>query len=449
MLFNRFILAIKNQSRETLRAWSYQCESILAQRSRRIQQLLCFYQSVYGTQGLKQLWRAYYRRELQQPLRGLMLSAVGVVGLNIKQLGSDGFDWNKERLALANFDVCHRDIEFINTLAKNQLCERCQAKKMKYCYCLLGNQRCRKNGTPIPANVPQSSSSSSPKTPSSKKMPASAAETDKEASIRNCHTPLDLDARGAPAGTVRIQAQDDKKWEPYFSKNEFSIWRREERTSMYSYKVYARFDDITADDFLHVQTDLDYRRQWDDTALRLELISEDPVPGSNSHLIYWEMQWPRLFANRDYVYCRRYIKDETKNVIFICNRGAKHKTYPAISGKVRVTDYWSVMVIKPFRGFHEPGLHFILTYYDDPGVPIPQNIKSWVTQKQMPEFLTKMYVATKNYACSRAIKMKDMFNSFTLINDEYTANDQRGSWLGRLSRNGHGKFRRGENGTER
>jgi len=135
MLLNRLVLAIKNQSRETLRAWSYQCESIIAQRSRRVQQLFSFYQSVYGTQGLKQLWRAYYRSELQPPIRGFMLSAVGIMGLNIKHLGSDGFDWNKERLSLANFDLCQRDIDFINTLSANQLCERCQSKRMKYCYC--------------------------------------------------------------------------------------------------------------------------------------------------------------------------------------------------------------------------------------------------------------------------------------------------------------------------
>ncbi|EDW37081.1 GL26048 [Drosophila persimilis] len=425
MLLNRFVLAIKTQSRETLRAWSYQCESIFAQRSRRIQQLLTFYQSVYGTQGLKQLWRAYYRRELQPPIRGLMLSAVGLMGLNIKRMGSDGFDWNKERLALSNFDMCRRDIEFINTLPNNQLCDRCKAKNMKYCYCLLGNQRCRKGGANVPSMGKQGL------VPGAGAGPGPGPDT---GTIRNCQKPLELDTRDAPAGVVRIQAQDDHTWEPYFSKNEFSIWRREEQSSLYSYKVYARFDDITADDFLHVQTDLDYRRQWDDTALRLELISEDPVPGSNSHLIYWEMQWPRLFANRDYVYCRRYIRDETRKMIFICNRGAKHSTYPALPGKVRVTDYWSLMVIKPFRGFHEPGLHFILTYYDDPGIPIPQNIKSWVTQKQMPEFLTKMYVATKNYACTRALKMKDMFSTFNLANEEYTANAQRGSWLGSLSR---------------
>ncbi|TDG43352.1 hypothetical protein AWZ03_010220 [Drosophila navojoa] len=415
MLLNRFVSAIKNQSRETLRAWTYQCESIFAQRSRRLQQLLTFYQNVYGTQGLKQLWRVYYRSQIQPPLRGMVLSAVGIMGLNVKRPTADGFDWVKERLSLANFDLCQRDIDFINTLPVNQLCERCKAKKMKYCYCTLGNQRCKKGGAVVPPGKAEQKSGKD------------------EASISNCHKSMDYDSRG-PVGQIRIQAQEERNWEPYFSKNEFSIWRREEHSSLYSYKVYARFDDITADDFLHVQTDLDYRRQWDDTALRLELISEDPAPNSNSHLIYWEMQWPRLFANRDYVYCRRYYKDDAKKLIFICSRAAQHNTYPAISGKVRVTDYWSLMVIKPFRGFHEPGLHFVLTYYDDPGIPIPQNIKSWVTQKQMPEFLTKMYVATKNYACSRAIKMKDMFNSFTIINDEYTANEQRGSWLGSLSR---------------
>jgi len=197
---------------------------------------------VYGTQGLKQLWRAYYRRELQPPLRGMVMSAVGLVGLNIKRLGSDGFDWNKERLALSNFDMCRRDIEFINALPHNQLCERCQSKKMKYCYCQLGNQRCKKGQT----------------------KPSTSKEAEAESSISNCQRPLDLDVRNAPAGTVRIQAQDDHTWEPYFSKNEFSIWRRQERSSLYSYKViklllisditylyslffaqvYARFEDI-------------------------------------------------------------------------------------------------------------------------------------------------------------------------------------------------------------
>lgn len=225
MLLNRFVLAIKNQSRETLRAWSYQCESIFAQRSRRIQQLLSFYQSVYGTQGLKQLWRTYYRRELQPPLRGMVLSAVGLMGLNIKRLGGDGFDWNKERLALSNFDLCRRDIEFINTLPHNQLCARCQAKKMKYCYCQLGNLRCRKSQT---KTSPTASTSKEAET-----------EAESELSSRICQRSLDLDVRDAPAGTVRIQSQDEHDWEPYFSKNEFSIWRREERSSMYSYKVIS------------------------------------------------------------------------------------------------------------------------------------------------------------------------------------------------------------------
>lgn len=32
---------------------------------------------------------------------------------------------------------------------------------------------------------------------------------------------------------------------------------------LYVYTVYVKYDDITAEDFLHVQMDVDYRREWD------------------------------------------------------------------------------------------------------------------------------------------------------------------------------------------
>lgn len=43
---------------------------------------------------------------------------------------------------------------------------------------------------------------------------------------------------------------------------------------------------------MFVQTDLDYRKQWDDSAIQLELIESDPSKGSNSQIIYWEVLWP-------------------------------------------------------------------------------------------------------------------------------------------------------------
>ncbi|XP_037806183.1 stAR-related lipid transfer protein 7, mitochondrial [Lucilia sericata] len=406
MVFNRMLSNIKHSSNATLKAWCYQCESILAQRSRRLQQLFTFYHRVYGSHGLKLLIRSYHRQLPQFKGTNLVLSAVGVVGCLTGNGSGSGFDWNTERLSLANFDTCHRDVEFINTIHRNKLCERCKEYNMKYCYCLVGNKEGNQkhNGK----------------------------------KTLNGTTHLYMERNGvdgaAGKGSAMIDSESERNWEPYFSKDHFHIWRREERTAMYSYKVYASFNDISAADLLHVQVDLDYRKQWDDTAVALHLIEEDPIPGTNSHLIYWEMQWPKFFNNRDYVYCRRFICDDKRKVMMVANRGTQHPKYPHVSGKVRVTDYWSFMVIKPYRNFQEPGVHYILTYYDDPGLPIPQSIKSWVAQKQMPDILQKMYFATKNYSYKKALAMKDVFSSFSMLNNEYAANKSRDSWLQRFWR---------------
>ncbi|KAM7351305.1 stAR-related lipid transfer protein 7, mitochondrial isoform 1-T2 [Cochliomyia hominivorax] len=405
MIFKRMLMHIKHSSNATLQAWCYQCESILAQRSRRLQQLFTFYHRVYGSHGLKQLIRSYHRQLPQFKGTNMVLSAVGVVGMGLSGSGSSGgsgFDWNAERLSLTNFDVCQGDLEFINNIKINKLCDRCKEYNMKYCYCLVGNKKGNKKQN------------------------------------RNGSTYWNLDRNGvdgaAAKGKAMIEMANDRNWEPYFSKDEFQIWRREERTAMYSYKVYASFNDISAADLLHVQVDLDYRKQWDDTAVALNLIEEDPLPDTNSHLIYWEMQWPKFFNNRDYVYCRRFICDDKRKVMMVANRGTQHPEYPQVNGKVRVTDYWSFMVIKPYRNFQEPGVHYILTYYDDPGLPIPQSIKSWVAQKQMPDILQKMYYATKNYSYKKALAMRDVFSSFSVLNNEYAANKSRDSWLQRLWR---------------
>lgn len=45
-----------------------------------------------------------------------------------------------------------------------------------------------------------------------------------------------------------------------------------------------------------------------------------------------------------------------------------------------------------------PGVEYVLTYFDNPGVVLPQSVTSWVAQKQMPEFLHKLYIATLDYA---------------------------------------------------
>lgn len=64
---------------------------------------------------------------------------------------------------------------------------------------------------------------------------------------------------------------------------------------VFTISVYASYDDISAEDFLHVQTDTEYRKEWDKSAITLEVIDTDPVHRNKSHIIHWEMQWPVNF----------------------------------------------------------------------------------------------------------------------------------------------------------
>lgn len=152
-----------------------------------------------------------------------------------------------------------------------------------------------------------------------------------------------------------------------------------------------------------MQTDVEYRKKWDDSAIKLDVIEHDAAKGSNSSIIYWTMAWPKLFANRDYVYNRRFFIDKSRRLILIVNQSTRHPKCPETPENHRVNEYWSYMVIKPKVSFKQPGLEFILTYFDNPGIKIPKSITNWVAQRQMPDFLEKLYKATVDYASNKKI----------------------------------------------
>lgn len=110
----------------------------------------------------------------------------------------------------------------------------------------------------------------------------------------------------------------------------------------------------------------------------------------------------KFFANRDYVYRRRIVVDRQRRTIVIASQSVQHPARPPQPSKQRVSDYWSYMVIRPTGGsFRRPGLEYVLTYFDNPGVVLPPAITSWVAQKQMPDFLNKLHLATVEYAEQR------------------------------------------------
>lgn len=87
-------------------------------------------------------------------------------------------------------------------------------------------------------------------------------------------------------------------WSVFIEKKDMIVWRRVHPSGCFEYKVYGSYDDVFADDFVNVQIDINYRRQWDNTAIILDVIEKDPHPESNSDIVYWEMLWPVSFLFR-------------------------------------------------------------------------------------------------------------------------------------------------------
>lgn len=107
----------------------------------------------------------------------------------------------------------------------------------------------------------------------------------------------------------------------------------------------------------------------------------------------------KLFSNRDYVFNRRFFVDRNRKLIIIVNKSITHPYTPKKANIQRVNDYWSCMVIRSTSAsLKMPGLEYVLTYFENPGVVLPQSVTSWVAQKQLPEFLHKLYIATLQYA---------------------------------------------------
>ena len=82
--------------------------------------------------------------------------------------------------------------------------------------------------------------------------------------------------------------------------------------------VYGYYDDISPADFLATQLDIEYRKEWDNLVLKLDYIERDEK--QKVDIVHWEMQWPRMFSNRDYCFARRHIVNEADGTMVIMSK---------------------------------------------------------------------------------------------------------------------------------
>ncbi|KAJ8976250.1 hypothetical protein NQ317_003593 [Molorchus minor] len=236
--------------------------------------------------------------------------ALGAIGVSV-------YDWKENRIPEEDIKNHSNELEYIDTLKDNTICMACDSTNK---------------------NNPSYSSSKA---------------------VCKC-------------GTLQLNKTYDN-WTLFIKQDDLIVWKRLHSSGQYEYKVYGSYYDVSAEDFLNVQIDTDYRRKWDTTAIVLEVAETDTSPNSNSDVIYWEMLWPRLFVNRDYVFNRRYLVDKENQLIYIVSKSTEHPNFPKYPEKYRIEDYYSCMVIKPYTEMSKPGIEFSLSYFDNPGVNIPSS----------------------------------------------------------------------------
>ncbi|XP_043667368.1 stAR-related lipid transfer protein 7, mitochondrial-like [Vespula pensylvanica] len=355
----RIDLWFKEQSTQVAKACTRQCEFIVAQRIRRSIQIFHLYTKIWDEVVLKEIIKSWRTRVIRNSRKFL----VGTVGVSV-------YNWDLERISDEEVNSYRQEIESIYKLRDSTvICSKCHLRIVI------------DNGN-------------------------------KQEGIEYCK-----------CDGVKINTNKDPSgWQPYIERQDMLIWRKEEEdTGLFAYKVYGSFSDVTAEDFLQVQIDIDYRKQWDITAHELQIIDTDPQSTkSKNHstdIIYWEMIWPKLFANRDYVYQRKWVIDKDKRVVVIVSKGTNHPNAPIKPGTHRVRTYWSYMVIKPYKDFHQPGIEFSLTYFDDPGIRVPSAITAWVAVAGLSDFLTRMRQASKDYK-------KYKMNQNNVTSNNYSVMDQ-------------------------
>lgn len=123
--------------------------------------------------------------------------------------------------------------------------------------------------------------------------------------------------------------------------------------------------------------------------------------------------------NREYLYIRRSIIDFRRNFIVLISRSVTNSNIAECNEHVRVYDYMSHMVIKPYESFDKPGFEFMLTYFDDARASFPSPAYAWMAARGVPDFVEKLHQAALKFT-----DMKPLENIlYHMMNDDDADDD--------------------------
>lgn len=183
-------------------------------------------------------------------------------------------------------------------------------------------------------------------------------------------------------------------WEIVIDQDHLRVWRRHISThSLFEYRVFGSFVDISATAFYNTQMDLEFWAAWDQQTAQITVIDHDKK--TSSEVIHWVYKFPYPMYPRDYCYVRRYqVNSATKRMV-IRGKAVEHPKCPKYRKFVRVTEYNSQLVIMPHTTFDAHGFDYYLTYYDDPQTQLPSVCYNWLASTGVPDFVENLHVAAR------------------------------------------------------
>ncbi|XP_063608026.1 uncharacterized protein LOC134782458 [Penaeus indicus] len=321
---------LKEVTRYLVRIVVRQCEVHTSERIRRSMQLYTVYSRMWGEEAARRLL-SNLRRIFLMRGRHLLLSAVCITQ----------YDWDNEKISEESLERATDDLESVGELCKATVqCESCgkrqvidqQMSNVDYCMC-----------------------------------------------------------RGSIGYAGKNRYYDS--WEPFIERDHHIVWRQRHHVHqhLFAYKVYGTYDDVSLSAFMEAQLNSGFRKEWDDSVLELRVL--DSHAESNSDLVYWLVKFPQFFANRDYVFKRRFTYNEERQEAVIMSQAVDSNVFPEEKGIYRVNEYWSTMVIRASDSIDKPGIEYTLTYFDNPGTSLPQSITNFIAATGFPNFLRKVHQA--------------------------------------------------------
>jgi len=196
------------------------------------------------------------------------------------------------------------------------------------------------------------------------------------------------------------------KWEIMFEKDlpgflKYTAWRRTTPSGVAEYKSITVCPDATAEEFMDMYLDDDFRRNWDGMVIHHEVLEHGDF-SQRQQVVRWVRRFPFSFlSDREYTQARRFFKED--DTLYACTKSiANHPREVFGSNVVKMDDYWSMWrsrtIADPW-GSDKPACETVLLHYED--FKIPERLARFAVRHGMWGFIRKLASTVPQYVAAR------------------------------------------------